>query len=155
MISGIKAVIWDWGRTLFDSESKKEYPEAQEILEYVAAQNIKQVVVSLVSPQSNATLDERQQQIEYSPLRLFFQLVLVTDENKEDSLDEALSYLDLSPEEILIIDDRTIRGIKYANQKGCRSIWIQQGPFANELPNAETGEPTYTVKSLKEIRNII
>lgn len=150
----IRAVIWDWGRTLFDSESKLEYPGAQEILEYFQAKNCKQVVVSLVTDNSNATLDERQQQIEFSPLKPYFELVLVGEENKDDMLDEALVYLDSSPEETLIIDDRVIRGIKYANQKQIPCVWIRQGKFSDELPNSETGEPTYTINALEELKKL-
>jgi len=32
----IKAIIFDWGRTLFDSEKKTLYPETEEILNYLS-----------------------------------------------------------------------------------------------------------------------
>jgi len=53
------------------------------------------------------------------------------------------------------VGDRAKRDVKYANQHGHPSIWVQSGKFAHELPDDQTGQPTYTVKSLREIMKII
>ncbi|MBI2607701.1 MAG: hypothetical protein HYW51_02665 [Candidatus Doudnabacteria bacterium] len=50
---------------------------------------------------------------------------------------------------------RTVRGIQYANRHGHPSIWIQQGKFAHELPDSETGQPTYTITDLRELKQIL
>lgn len=151
----IKAIIFDWGRTLFDSEAKELYPESESVLEFCHSRGLRLACASLVSGQANATLDERKNQIENSVLRKFFEFVYVTDINKDIILAEIVAKLNLPREEILIVDDRTLRGIKYGNHNGHPTVWFQNGRFANELPNDETGTPTYTIQNLNELKDII
>lgn len=151
----IKAIIFDWGRTLFDSETKKEFQEAEEVLLWCKQHGYRMACASLVSIHANATLEERIQQIETSPLRHFFEFVLVTDQDKDKIFDEIVFKLEIPRSEILIVDDRIIRGIKYGNLRGHPTAWLQKGKFENELPNEETRNPTFTIKSLEELKNII
>jgi len=104
----VKAIIFDWGRTLFDSETKQEFPEAEQVLELCQQRGFWLAVVSLVSEHSNANLEERTAQIEGSPLRRFFEMVAVTDQDKDKALDETVNKLALPREQILIVDDRTV-----------------------------------------------
>ena len=101
------------------------------------------------------TIETRNSQINNSGIKNYFEKILVTDEGKDQSFDAIVKYLNLPREQILIIDDRVIRGIQYANKNGHPSIWLQKGKYASELPNTDTGLPTYTVKSLEEIKNIL
>ena len=151
----VKSIIFDWGRTLYDSETKKEFPEAEEILALCAKRGYRLAVVSLTSEHSNANLEERTKQIETSPLRKYFEMVAVTDTDKDKSFDETVAALDMPPEEILIVDDRTVRGIKYGSLRGHPTVWLQAGKFANELPNDSTKSPTFTVHSLTELADIL
>ncbi len=151
----IKAIIFDWGRTLFDSMLKKEFPESEKVLEYAQSKGYKLAVASLVSALANATLPERKSQIENSPLRHFFDFAAVTDGDKDLVLDELVEKLNLPRNQILIIDDRIIRGIKYGNRRGHPTVWLQKGKFENELPNEETGQPTFIIKSLEELLGVI
>lgn len=152
----VKAIIWDWGRTLHSAETNQEMPDAADILEYCESKGYLQAVVSLVSAQSYAkTVEERESQIEGSKLRPYFKFVFVTDQDKDPLFIQASEYFNLPADQIVIIGDRTRKEIRYANQNGHPSIWVQQGTFASELPDGDTGEPTYTVKSLSEIKNIL
>jgi len=150
-----KAVIFDWGRTLYDSERKCEFVEAEEILKLCQARGLRLAVVSLVSAVSNATLEERRGQVERSPLRQYFEVALVTDTDKDALYDQVVEHLALPRQEILIVDDRVIRGIKYGNAHGHPTVWIKRGKFSTELPDAETGEPTYTITELTELKTIL
>jgi len=155
MKPSFKAIIFDWGRTLYDSETKKEFLEAEDILALCKERGYRLALVSLVTIHANATLDERKNQIANSPLRKYFEIVAITDTDKDKSFDGIVRQLNLSREEILIIDDRTVRGIRYGNLKNHPTVWLQQGKFANELPNEKTGRPTFTIRSLEELVNII
>ena len=151
----IKAIIFDWGRTLFDSETKLEYPEAEPVLQECKNRGYILTVASLVSPLANATLSERTSQIESSPLRKFFTIALTTETDKDEILKQIVTQLQLPADEIMIVDDRTIRGISYGNKHGHPTAWLKQGRFANELPNTDTGLPTFTIKSLSELLDIV
>lgn len=154
-IKNIKAIIFDWGRTLFDSETKEIYSDSEEILIYCKEKGYRLLLVSLVSPLANASLEERKSQIENSHLRKYFELVEVVEGDKDKILEQLIKNLNLQKEEILMVDDRVIRSIKYGNKNGHITAWLQKGTFANELPNPDTGIPTFTIKSLLELKNII
>ena len=155
----IKAIIFDWGRTLFDSEKKIIYSDSEEILRYCKEKGYKLAVGSLVTFRAHASLDERINQIENSPLRKYFEIVEVVENENSDGKDQILEKivkeLNLPRENILLVDDRVIRGIKYGNKNGHPTVWFQNSTFANELPNVETGNPTFTIKSLLELKKII
>lgn len=151
----IKAVIFDWGRTLYDSEKKVEFVESEEILEYIKSKGLRMALASLVSAQANATLEERKRQIANSPLWKYFEYTRVTDGDKNQILEEIVAEINMPREEILIVDDRMIRGIKYGNLNGHPTAWVKAGKFSEELPTAETLEPTYVINNVSELKNII
>ena len=111
--------------------------------------------VSFVSTGANFTLEEKTIVIEKSTLRKYFEVALVTDQNKDDALDVIVAHFGIPRESIYIVDDRIIRGIRYGNKCGHPTIWFQNGKFANELPNETTGQPTYTIKSLDELLKLL
>ena len=157
----IRAIIWDWGRTLYESDQKVELPEAEEVLKYCKLKGYRMAAVSkagtktLTDAPSTVDVPERYEQMERSPLRKFFEAVYVTDQDKSEFFDRAAADLNLPRGQILLVGDRVKREIAYANLHGHPSIWIQRGKFAHEIPDEETGQPTYTVKSLSEIIKII
>lgn len=151
----IRAVIFDWGRTLFDSEMKREFPESEDVLEFCRSQGLKLGLASLVTAVANATLVERKTQIESSPLRKYFEIALVTDADKDAIFKEIMAYFNLPPHEVAIVDDRTIRGIAWGNRNGCTTIWLRKGKFSEELPDEGTGQPTHSIHELAELKDIL
>ncbi|MFH1161932.1 MAG: HAD hydrolase-like protein [Candidatus Jorgensenbacteria bacterium] len=154
-MNSVRAIIFDWGRTLYDSDTKREYVESDSLLKYLQSRGYKLFLVSLVSPLANATLQERKLQVENSPLRKYFEVALVTDTDKDALFDRIVEQLNLPRGEILIVDDRVVRGIRYGNRHGHPTVWVKQGKFSEELPNADTGIPTYTINSLPELQCLV
>ena len=149
----IKAIIFDWGRTLFDPEKKIELPDSVEVLAYCKKKGYKICVASLVRAD---TIEEREGQIKNFNLGKYIDDIEVSDEKEKDTiLDNLIKRLDISRKEILMVDDRMVKSIKYGNKNGHPTVWLQHGPFSNELPNIETGIPTHIIKSLIELKNII
>ena len=155
MKTTIKAIIFDWGRTLYDAETKKEFPEAERIVDLCVKRGYKLAVASFVSSRAVGALEERRKRIEKSPVRKFFEIVAVTDEDKDKILDEIVLKFNLPRNEIMIVDDRIVRGIKYGNLRNHPTVWLQKGKFSGERPSEETGQPTFTIRSLEELVEII
>lgn len=150
----IKAIIFDWGRTLFDPDTRLVLSDSEEVLSYCKQKGYIICVVSLVRPPT--TISEREEQIGALSLGKFITYFEVTDAREKDEvLDELIKKLSLPKEEILMVDDRVVKSIKYGNKNGHPTVWLQKGTFANELPNEETGTPTFTINSLSELKNII
>jgi len=154
-MKNIKAIIFDWGRTLYNSENKEEFSDAKQVLEYCRTKGYRMAIASLVSINNTVTPAERISQIENSPLRKFFELALVTNKDKDAIFDEIVEKLNIPRNQVLIVDDRIIRGIKYGNKNGHPTVWFQNGKFANELPNEIMDYPKHTIHSLNELTQII
>lgn len=108
---------------------------------------------NIVRPRTELKVEKGQ--VENPPLRKFFEVVAVTDEDKDKIMDEIVLKFNLPRSEILIVDDRIICGIKYRNLHGHPTVWLQKGKFANELPNEETKLLLFTIHSLDELASII
>jgi ribonucleotide monophosphatase NagD (HAD superfamily) len=152
----IRAIIFDWGGVLVDAETKAQYPDALALLEHCQKKKYRMVLACIASK-----YEDRKKQIDESNLRHFFEFVQLEPmpaekiwdpayNGKDIVFDKVNNYLKLPAEEVLIIDDRTVRGIRYANQHAHSSVWVQQGKFAHELPNEITGQPTFIAHSTAE-----
>jgi len=153
----IKAIIFDWARTLFDRDNNKEFTEAEEVLKYCQGKAYRMAVVSLVTAKNDpgTTMEDREKEMEQSPLRKYFEMALVTDGDKDKLFDQVVAHFNVPRDRILIVDDRTVRGIKYGNKHGHPTVWLQKGKFADELPSEEMGQPTHIVSELIELLKII
>ncbi|MFA4975338.1 MAG: HAD family hydrolase [Candidatus Paceibacterota bacterium] len=152
----IKAIIFDWGRTLYDVDNKKEISDSEDVLLYCKQKGYKMCVASLARPLTGDSVEERKKQIENSSLGRYLDMLEVSDvKEKDEMLDNLVKKINVSRDEILFVDDRIVKSIKYGNKNGHPTAWLQAGPFANELPNDETGIPTFIIETLSELKNII
>jgi FMN phosphatase YigB (HAD superfamily) len=147
MGGNIKLIIFDWGGTLHDPVAKELFPGTIEVLKKLA-ENYELALVSLAKSQPYA---ERLRKIEESGIVPYLKKVLVDEEDKDGLYEKLLKDFDLRPENVAIVDDRTIRGIAWGNKHSAMTIWIKRGKFANELPNETTGNPTHIINNLSEL----
>ncbi len=152
----IKAIIFDWGRTLYDVDNKKEISDSEDVLSYCKQKGYKLCVASLARPLTGDNVEERRKQIENSTLYKYLDMLEVSDiKEKDEMLDILVKKLNTPKEKILFVDDRVVKSIKYGNKNGHPTVWLKSGPFSNEFPNLETGTPTFTIETLSELKTII
>lgn len=152
----IKAIIFDWGRTLFDMDTENIFPDSEHILEYCKEKGYKMCVASLARRAMGNTPEKRKNQILNSILNKYFDFIEVSEKKEKDNiLDSLVEKLNMDRKEILIVDDRVIKSIKYGNTKGHPTVWLKRGLFENELPNEETKNPSFIIKSLLELKDIV
>ena len=147
----IELIVIDWARTIYDTENERLFPDSVETLDYLK-NKYKLAVVSL---SRSEPVKAREKLIEDLGLDKYFELILIDPEDKNKLYEQAFAHFKLQPEEICIIDDRTVRGVQWGNKKGCETIWLQRGKFKDELPNEETGNPNYIIKTLNEVKQIL
>ena len=150
-MNNIKAVIFDYGYTLHDREKNEFFHDAQEVVKY-CANKYRLAIVSITYPQ---TMEERKKQLSESGLDTKFEFIELVPDKKDEAFERTVRQLNLPFNQIAIVDDRTIRGIKWGNSKGCLTIWLKKGKFAHEVPTEETGPPNYTIKELSELKGIL
>lgn len=150
-----KALVFDWNRTLFDPETGKESPGAYEVLKECVSRGLRLALASSAGKAADTTVETRVAQIEASPLRRFFEIVKITNGDKDVMMDEIVIHFNTERKKILIVDDRMVRGIRYGNQKGIPTAWLQKGKFSTEAPTEETGIPTFILASLKDLLHYV
>jgi len=145
-----KAIIFDWGRTLYDHEKEQLFPEVKELLAYLS----KKYTLAIVSLATDGNIAKRWQTIIKNDLGKYFESILFDPKNKDRLYEITLRTLEVKSHEIAIVDDRTIRGIQWGNKHGATTIWLRKGMYSVEEPNKETGKPTYIIEHLGELKTL-
>ena len=115
-ILDIKAIIFDWGRTLYDVDNKQEISDSEDVLLYCKQKGYKMCVASLARPLTGDNVEERRKQIENSSLYKYLDMLEVSDvKEKDEMLDNLVTKLNILKTEILFVDDRVVKSIKYGN----------------------------------------
>ncbi len=146
-----KLIIFDWGRTLYDPETKDVFLGVPEMLRTLS----NQYKLAIVCLATDGDFDRRKKIMKDSGVEELFSLILMAEGNKDLLYEKALSELGFVPKDVIIVDDRTLRGIRWGNANGATTVWVCKGKFSNELPNEETGEPDYTVTEVTELLGIL
>lgn len=150
----MKLVIFDWGRTLYDPETNALFAETRSTLEYLKERGYALAIVALATA-GQAKIIERQEIIKQEKLEPFFDSIKFAVADKGAMYVTTLQEQHVKPADTTIVDDRVTRGIAWGVAHGCRTIWVQSGKFAHELPTLETGNPNFTVTSIGELRTIL
>lgn len=151
LTEGQVLIIFDWGRTLYDHENERLFPETKEVLEYLS----KKYALAIVSLATNGNIAKRWKIIIENDLGKYFNSILFDPENKDRLYEITLKTLAVKPSKVVIIDDRTVRGIQWGNRHGTVTIWLKKGKFSNEGPNKETGNPTHIIKNLASLKTLL
>ena len=140
----IKAIIFDWAGTLYE-KNKGLFPYSEKVLRELKPKYKLAVISKAVSD----NVETRLKQI--NKISKYFEVIIVDVDKTPEHYIRCMKKLNIKPENTLIVDDRTLRGIQIGNKLECKTAWIQEGEYANELPNRETGQPTKVIKSVKDL----
>jgi len=151
----IKAIIFDWGRTLYDSDTAALFPDATGIVDHLARSYSLAIVALIARGDFEAGVRERYHILRDAKLMPHFAAILFDREDKDRLYARALDGLHLRATDVAIVDDRMHRGIRWGNQHGATTIWLRRGKFRDECPTADTGQPTHTIQALTELREML
>jgi len=146
----IKAIIFDYGRTLVDSETDDLFPEAKEILDELIKKKLKLALVSRSHHPQN-----RRQNIKRLQLKEYFKIIEVIPAENTKEYTQILKKLRVRAEECLITGDQIKDDILPGNKIGAITVWLKKGKFADESPTSKEEEPNYTITSLGELLPLI
>ncbi len=146
----IEAIIFDWVETL-SKGSREPFPYSERVLKELKYKNYKLGLVSLAGHGNN----KRKEDVEVSGLKPYFDFILIDTVKNAEMYLKCIKELGATPQRTVIVDDRTLRGIKIGNEIGCMTFWVRRGPYENELPNEETGQPTRIIKSVEDLLTIL
>ena len=145
----IKAIIFDWIGTLYGRESGV-YSFSERVLKELS----EKYQLGLIS-QARFGVDQRRGEIAKSGLENYFAYIQVTEIKSDETYSEMIKQMQLNANEVAIIDDRVIRGVKIGNQLGCVTYWVEKGEFPHEHPNEETGQPTQRINTVEDLVELL
>lgn len=119
----IKAVIFDYGYTIYDPETKGFQPDA---LATVATLSKK---FKLILVSRTADTKKRLEEIEKAGFDRYFDFIKVIDKDKETkNFEDILNHFKYQPEEFLVVGDRITSEITEGNRKGMKTCRFLYGP---------------------------
>ncbi len=143
----IKAIIFDYYRTLYDPEegislaTKKLVRELRE----------QGLILALITRNESAKKD-----ISSNLFFSFFSVVkTVEDDKNEEDFREVIKQINVKEEEILVVGDRIKKEIVIGNKIGLKTVWLKKGLYATELPETKAEEPWKTIEDLQEIKQFV
>lgn len=143
----IKAVIFDFNRTLFDPEKDKLFPGVKVLLSKLK----KNYKLALISQKE----DGRLVKISKLGLNNNFAFINLTTDKTAGELKKCCELLNVEPEEVLVVGDRVRGEIVLGNQLGATTVWLRKGKFANELPGSKAEEPKFIIKRINNLEEIV
>lgn len=145
-----KAIIFDWIGVLSGGTKGGVYTFSAGVLESLKPE-YKLGLVSLAGFGN----EKRQQDIINSGLAKYFDSVVIDTTKKPAHYTKCIRELGVTPEETVVVDDRTVKGIMIGNKLGCSTVWVRKGHYEHELPNTETGNPTYVINTIQQLKEIL
>lgn len=136
------AVVFDFNRTLFDPDAEALFPEALKVLGGLRDAGVPLCLVCKGGP-------DRRDLIERLGLPQFFERIVVTERKGAENFQECK---DLHPDcAWVVVGDRLEEELRHGAACGMRTIWLQKGKFADEVP---ADVPCHhVIYSLAELRN--
>ena len=138
----MKAVIFDFNRTLYNPEAGAFTEGAIDTLDKLKAKGI---LLFLIGKGTN----ERTSLINELGLHRYFDEIIVKEEKELADF----KYLQKKhpKAEFYVFGDRVKKEIKYGNACGFKTIWFKNGKFATELPEGPDETPWETVQDFSDI----
>ena len=143
----IKAIIFDYYRTLYDPEEGISLA-TENLVRELKEQG---VILALITRNESAKRD-----ISSNLFFSFFSVVkTVEDDKKEEDFREVMKQINVKGEEILVVGDRIKKEIVIGNKIGLKTVWLKKGLYAKELPETKAEEPWKIIEDLQEIKQFV
>lgn len=136
-------IIFDYNRTLFNPDTNSLYQGVLDLLQDLSRYN-ELFLISRNEPRRRDRLEE------FGIAEYFNNIAFV-----EDKTADIFTKLVGSCKNVFVIGDRVREEIAIGNKLGFRTIRVQQGKFANELPINPLEQAMFTVKNITDIQIII
>ncbi len=145
----IKGIIFDYNRTLFDPEKWDLIDEVPGLLEELS----KKYKLCLITTGEGHRLESLE---EKGLDKKFTKIIVVEGEHKDKKhFLECAAEMGLKPEEVLVVGDKIQAEIKAGNKAGMKTVWFKFGKYSKILPQTKEEEPTYTIRYLVDLLNIL
>ncbi len=148
----VEAVIFDYGRTLYDPEVDNLFPGTIETLEWLQQNEIK---MGLVSVALTDDVTERISDLDRFNLKRFFDAIDIIARSHEKDFALILEKLGVEPERCVVIGDNLKREITVGNMMGAYTVWTKERLSADWQPDGDIQTPKATIHKIEELIEIL
>lgn len=139
----MKAIIFDFNRTLYNPETDKLINGCLIVLKFFS-QNKK---LALITTETG----DRQNKIGQLGIDKFFKIILPTREKTKKDFLKCCQFLGVKPKDVMVVGDRVRGEIAIGNKLGMFTVQFKNGKFAKELPENGFEIPKLIIKDLREL----
>lgn len=139
----MKAVIFDYNRTLFDPDSNQLFPGVIGLLGRLKAK----LKLALVAKGD----DSRRNQIQELGIEEYFDVIIVNQSKSTDDYKNCMEKMGVNPAEAYVVGDRVYEEIKMGNSLGAVTVWLKAGKFRDEPPRSPEEQPKFIISDLDEL----
>jgi len=151
----IEAVLFDFGRTIYDSEMGSLFPGTIKTLESLSEQGLK---LGLLTVAETNDLDSRVKELDNLGLSGFFQSIdIVPRSTKGKDFKKLLRDFGMEEktENCLVVGDNLKREITAGNTIGAFTVWTRQRLSDDWKPQNEIQTPKVTIEAIEELIPLI
>ena len=141
----MKAIIFDFSRTLYDRDKEKLYPGAKELVARFKVRGVKTFLISRGD-------QLRKSLVASLGLGELMDEVLVVCKKDTEIYTDLLKRWNIQVNQTVVVGDKIRGDIVVGNRAGCITIRVQQGKYADEVPNNPEEEPLYTVENIPALK---
>lgn len=138
-----KVILFDFNRTLYDSDAGKLFPEVLELLAVLRQREYRLHLVCMIGEGRDTLITDL-------ILDKYFDTIHMVKE-KTLKLFKQLLIGDIN----IVIGDRIRKEIALGVASGAKTIWFKNGKFAGELPQTDAEQPMHTIFSLSELYELL
>mgnify|MGYP001590661733 CR=1 FL=1 len=149
-MENIKAVIFDFGYTIYDPEKDQFMDGALETIQLLHKKGLKLALMSRTKDP-----EKRKEQIKKLGLEKYFNFIEALPIHGTKEFTPIIEKFGFKPAEFLVVGDRFTSEIKQGNIAGMNTARFLFGPEKDMNPTKDEEKHDYTISNLKEVLNLV
>lgn len=146
----IKAVIFDFGYTIYDPETDQFLDGALETIKLLHKKGLKLALMSRTKDP-----ERRKKQIRELGLEKYFDFIEALPIHGTKEFSPIIEKFGFGVNEYLVVGDRFTSEITQGNRVGMKTVRLLYGPEKDLEPKEDMEKPDYTISNLKEVIELI
>jgi|SRR3989344_2279801 len=147
----IEAVIFDWGRTIYDPESQQLFPQTEQVLSNLTFRQLRLGLVSI----ADTSIEDRHEDLRRFGISHFFQAVQIFGRREQKDFTEVLQGLRVEASRSAVVGDNLGREITLGNRIGAYTIWTRQRLSGVYVPRNAEEMPKAIIEAIPELVSLI
>lgn len=141
-----RIVIFDFNRTLFDPEEGRLIVGAKKVLKELIKKDFTLYLIS--------RNEERRSLIEKLGLNSYFEEIILKESKEMEDFDNLITE-EVDRLSSFVVGDRVEEEIRLGNMLDLKTVWFKNGKFAQRGPERCLEKPSFEIKRLSQLLEII